>query len=249
MTGERRYDEEEVAEIFRVATEERLPAVGGGGGVGPSGGLTLPEIQAIAREVGISTDLVARAALQIGGGGSRGTTSVLGVPIGVERVVELPRDLTELEWSRLVARLRETFQATGQVESSAGLRQWWNGNLRVLVEPTEGGYRLRMTTRRGDLGPLMGVGFGFLAMALVLLVVAGISGKETMAGALALSLMGIGTLGVSVARLPFWARTRARQMEEIAAEVTAAAALPPAGADSRGALSPGEATPEDADRA
>ena len=56
----RRYTDDEVAAIFRAATEgsesRALPDAS-------AGGLTLTDLQSIAREVGISPDAVSRAAL------------------------------------------------------------------------------------------------------------------------------------------------------------------------------------------
>jgi hypothetical protein len=156
----------------------------------------------------------------------------LGVPIGVSRTVELSRALTDLEWQRLVAMLRETFDATGRVEDAGGLRQWWNGNLRVLVEPTGSDYRLRMTTTKGDFRSLTAMGFSILTMALMLFFVGGVSGSVNAAGPVFLGLVGMVTLGVNLGRMPVWARTRSRQMDQLAAEVTEWVALPPAG-DSR----------------
>jgi hypothetical protein len=97
----------------------------------------------------------------------------------------------------------------------------------VLVEPTATGYRLRMTTKKGDLQEMIAMGFSILIMALVLLVVRGVSGTADAAASVFLGLAGMLTLGVSLGRQPFWARKRARQMDEIAAEVAELTALPP----------------------
>lgn len=43
-----------------------------------------------------------------------------------------------------------------------------------------------------------------------------------------LGLVGLATMVSSAARMPFWARTRARQMDEVAAEVVEVTGLPPA---------------------
>lgn len=233
MTEERTYDEGEVAEIFEAATDaQRTARARMTGGKG----LTLRDLHGIAEEVGIPADLITRAAHDVAAPRDAMTRKRMGVPFGVVRTVELPRALTELEWQRLVASLRETFGATGRVEGSGELRQWWNGNLRVLMEPTGSGHRLRMTTTKGDLQPILAMGFSILAMALVLLVAGMVSGTIDVAAPIVLGFLGIGTLGVGLGRLPFWARTRARQMDEIAARVTEVAALPPAGSDRAGPL-------------
>ena len=228
MTEDRRYDEDEVAEIFAAATEARAdaPARSGSGE-----GLTLPELEEIADEVGIAPELVRRAARRLDTERGGAVRARMGVPFAVGRSVDLPRALTDHEWQRLVVTLRDTFGATGKIDVSGDLRQWRNGNLRVLVEPTTAGHRLRMTTKKGDLGSLVAMGFSMLALALILLVAGTISGTVDAAASSFLGLAGLATLGASIARMPLWARTRARQMEEIAEEVTERTALPPAGGD------------------
>ncbi len=75
---------------------------------------------------------------------------VLGLPLGVGRTVELGRKLTDEEWDHLVVDLRETFDARGQVRQDGSLRQWTNGNLQALLEPTPTGDRLRLRTMNGN---------------------------------------------------------------------------------------------------
>ena len=226
MTDERRYDEKEVAEIFEAATDSRT---GTRADTTSRDGLTLRELHGIAAEVGIPSESVTRAAHRLDARQAPDTRSWMGVPVGVGRTVDLPRPLTDLEWQRLVANLRETFNATGRVEDAGGLRQWWNGNLRVLVEPTGSGYRLRMTTTKGDFRTLTAMGFSILAMALMLFFVGGLSSSVDAAGPVFLGLVGMVTLGANLGRMPSWARTRSRQMDQLATEVTEWVALPPAG--------------------
>ena len=47
---------------------------------------------------------------------------------GVSRAFPLARAMAQEERERLVARLRETFDATGTVTAHGGLREWRNGN-------------------------------------------------------------------------------------------------------------------------
>ena len=62
--SERRYSEDEVAEILDRATEANTP---GGGGL-TSGGMSLAELQDIGDEVGIPREVIARAAATTGAG-------------------------------------------------------------------------------------------------------------------------------------------------------------------------------------
>ena len=136
----------------------------------------------------------------------------------MRRTAPLPRAPTEAEWLILVTEVRETFDASGYLGASKGLYEWSNGNLRVCIEPTATGHRLRMETRKNSavgMGAAGVVGIGWSAF-----VVAGLSLTGNLAeGLLApviVSLLGAGSLGAALFRLPGWARTRAEQMEYIA---------------------------------
>ena len=142
---ERRYGDEEVREIFSLATtggtrDRSLPA--------ESGGMTLDELQRIGQEAGIDPARVAHAAETLD---ARGTPApvqrTFGLPIGLSRVVDLPRAPTDREWEQLISQFRTTFGAQGHTTTSGGLREWSNGNLHISVEPTERGEQLRLSTR------------------------------------------------------------------------------------------------------
>src|SRR5687767_2602959 len=138
---ERRYTDEETAAIFRSAAEgPRLPATQSSG----TDGLTLADLQIIGQEVGISPETVARAAKALEVRRSGVSRTLLGLPVGVERRVALGRRLTDAEWEHLVVELRDVFQARGRIKAEGSFRQWTNGNLYVLLEPTPAGHRLRL---------------------------------------------------------------------------------------------------------
>ena len=62
MDSKRRYSEKEIARILDDATEAQK---GGGRSLSSGTGMTLAELQDIGHEVGISTDLIARAASRL----------------------------------------------------------------------------------------------------------------------------------------------------------------------------------------
>ncbi len=162
MTDEPRYSEEDVAAIFQRAAEAQQSAprqltVGDG--------MTLAELQEVGREVGIPPELVAQAARSLDQLARSSSQTFLGLPIGVGRSVKLGRELTESEWEQLVVDLRETFDARGTVRYDGPFRQWTNGNLQALLEPTPTGHRLRLRTMKGDARGLMTAGLGFLGVA------------------------------------------------------------------------------------
>jgi hypothetical protein len=211
---DRRFNEEEVAAIFRQATEaQQTPQR-----QLPSGeGLTLAELQDIGRQVGIAPELVGRAAASLSLAGSPTSRRFLGLPIGVGRTIELERKLSEDEWERLVVDLRETFDARGTVRQEGSFRQWTNGNLQVLLEPTANGHRIRFSTvkqsaRAWLMGGLLTV--GITAVTAIVAVVAGPNHAE-LSWVVEMAVLAAGQFAIGAIQLPGWARLRRKQMEEI----------------------------------
>ena len=220
MTGERRYREDEIGEIFEAAASHRAsdrPALSSGDG------LTLGELQEIGGEVGLPPERIAAAAAAIDlRRGALPRRTDLGMPAAVGRTVDLPRAPTDREWELLLGELRETFRAQGKDRSSGSVRQWSNGNLHAFVEPTEEGYRLRMGTAKGDAAAINRIGLAGVLMALlfaVLLLVGVVA--EASAAPVVFAAMGAAALAYNALRLPAWAREREEQMEQVAARALA----------------------------
>lgn len=212
----RRYGDDEAREIFRLATtgdtrSRSLPV--------ESGGLTLDELQRIGQEAGIEPARVADAAERIGARGRQAPVRrSLGLPIGVSRVVDLPRAPTDREWEQLISEFRTTFGAQGHATISGGLREWSQGNLHISVEPTERGEQLRLSTLKGDARELNVVALVMGGMSILMGAVVTAAGKPEKALVLVGMFAGIAlaAFGANLVRLPRWARERERQMEAIA---------------------------------
>jgi hypothetical protein len=226
---DRRYSEDEVAAIFERASEAQQTARRQ---LAPGEGMTLADLQAIGGEVGIPPELIAQAARSMDHAGSPASPRLLGFPIGVGRTIELDRRLSEKEWERLVVDLRETFDARGRVSADGRFRQWTNGNLQVLVEPTPTGDRIRLKTVNGNAMTLMNAGLAGIGVAAVVMLVSRLGGWDpgTIRGVTLLATLGVGIFGVGALRLPGWARLRRRQMEGVAARL--ALVEPPPAPDS-----------------
>ncbi|MFN2317648.1 MAG: hypothetical protein ABR551_13980 [Gemmatimonadales bacterium] len=216
---ERRYTDQEAAEIFEraAAAEAERPRLA------PGQGMTLADLQQIGGEAGIDPALVAHAA---GALDQRPTTPFrrfLGLPIGVGHTVDLGRPITEAEWHALVGELRETFQATGLVREDGPFRQWTNGNLKVMVEPSGAGHRVRFQTYNGGARQMMTAGAVSMGLAGALLVssmlVPGVAQSGIPAGVSMLAAMGVGFFGLGALRLPAWARRRREQMAALGARL------------------------------
>jgi hypothetical protein len=216
MPEERRFSEDEVAEIFESAATART---GPGGALSRTEGLTLSELQAIGREVGMAPERIAEAAAALDIRRESARRSDFGMPVSVRRVVDLPRAPTDREWEMLVADLRETFNAKGRESSRGEIREWNNGNLHAYVEPTATGYRLRMGTTKGEAAGLNRFGAFSLVLALVMLAVFAAQGRlgEEFMVPIILGLMGTLAVGSNALRLPGWAEEREAQMERVGA--------------------------------
>ncbi|MDX1645860.1 MAG: hypothetical protein R3304_01855 [Longimicrobiales bacterium] len=225
MSGERRYDDAEVQEIFLRASEarerDRLE------GSGDADGMTLAELKEIGRQVGIPEERIGRAAASLQTLDGARMLKRFGAPVGVDRRATLGRRLTDTEWERLVALLRRTFRAKGDVEVVGRLRQWSNGNLHVSVEPGPDGDLLHLQTTKGSLRPTLTMSVSFILVAAVLAVTAVVTGGSVDVGSVGiLALIGAGAGGASLAGLPSWARRRARQMDGVAGTVQEWTGLP-----------------------
>lgn len=219
MTG-RRYNDEEVAAIFLKAAEhpQAQPS-----GISRSEGLTLADLQEIGREVGIPAEAVVLAARSLDIDARTPSATLLGLPISVERTVELNRWLSDAEWERLVVQLREVFSAKGKMSASGTFRQWTNGNLQALLEPTAVGHRLRLRTLKGSARGYIALGLGLIGASVAVVIAGAVGGHlgSSMPGVALLSVMGLGAAAYGAVPLPRWARLRGRQMDDIAAGLLA----------------------------
>ncbi len=215
--SERRFSEEEVAEILKNAAEVQYSD---NPQMTIANGLTLSELKEIGREVGISPEAMQHAVRRLDPA-TPPTRTFLGFPVGVGRTTELDRSLSNEEWERLVVELRQTFDARGVIRQDGSLRSWTNGNLQVLLEPTATGQRLRMKTVKGSAEGLIGGGIALFLAGGVLTVAALVKGvvmTDTGLIAALASMIGGGLVmfGGGAFSLPGWARLRRRQMDQIA---------------------------------
>jgi hypothetical protein len=218
---DRRYSDDEIAEIFKRATESRA--------VTPrhrsaSEGLSLTELQGIGREVGLTPEAVSLAARSLEQGNGDGVRKLLGFPIGVGETVELGRELSDAEWDLLVVAARETFGARGTLRTDGAFRQWTNGNLQVLLEPTEHGHRVRFRTYNANAKGLMVAGValaGFPAIAMAAALFTSSANAGALTSIASLMAVGAALFTIGAARLPMWARLRRAQMQRLAAKLEA----------------------------
>ena len=220
--SERRFSEDEVREIFDRAAQTET---GGQESEEEGGrGLTLQDLKEIGAEAGLSPDAIARAAAALTETPRGRRLSYLGVPVGVSQSVPLGRTMSDAEWSWLVMRLRETFHAHGRMDDSGRFREWWNGNLRISIEPTEEGDVLHMSTVKSGVREMTAGGLGLIGFGLFVALIVGLKGQllthpDKVAVALVFAGAGIGTIASNFLRLPPWFKKRKAQFEALARSV------------------------------
>ena len=221
--SDRRYSDEEFALILRKATElqARGAAAGGSGPPALSGGMSLEEIQAIAREVGIDPSLVAQAAGTVAGpGGPREgfltTRYVLSD--------SAPGGLSEEDRVRVLQAIRD---AAGQhgVSEMAGAGVEWSttegeaSQIQVSVYPLDDRREVRVSVDRNTAAvlthvlPTLGGGFAALITGAILEPASAWVGAALVAGGV--------TGGFTVGRT-LWSAT-ARRVRERAQRILGAA--------------------------
>ena len=230
LMTERRFSDAEVAKIFERATTGHAVQA-----TRAAEGMTLAELQSIGREVGIPAEQITRAALSLRPSEAKPTQRFLGMTTGVGHTVHLARKLTDEEWERFIVDVRETFNARGTMSSQGSLKQWSNGNLQVLLEPTEAGHRVRFKTVKGTAPGILSGGLVITAAAVIGEMTAVLTGVAHDLGLVAsfgvLGAIGIGAAATTALRLPNWAIARKAQMEELGERVSAMALKPPPASD------------------
>lgn len=116
MSEPRRFNEREVAEIVRLATEGRAaPAT--------ADGMTLAEIQAVVGELGLDSTAVAEAADQVQAGLPE--THVSGGQVEFLRTYD--GELDDAGWEEIILLLRRRTGSTGEVSVRGSTREWSAG--------------------------------------------------------------------------------------------------------------------------
>ena len=221
--SERRYTENEVADIFANAAQRGsiTPRA-------PTNGLTLAELQHIASEVGLEPEAVAQAAARLDRPAvmSRQPAIVTRrhflLPIEIGRVVELPHRLTDDEWAQLIADLRTTFDARGSTKETDRVRQWTGGGVQAVLARTETGERLQLRSFRRQ-------GVVMLWTAVVSFNVAAVSFFFPLAGlnddvlfvqtATFATIAGVGIVAATAQRLKAWSRLGRQQIDNVIARL------------------------------
>lgn len=227
MPSERRFNEQEIAAIFKEATDLEVS----GPKIPQHDGLTLEEISEIGQEAGIAPELILRAAVTIDRKAKTPPPiKFMGMPISAARTIELPGPFSDEDWNALVADLHDTVQGTGSISQNGALRQWHYGPLELIVEPMKTGHRLRMRSVNETSRFLMPLGMIFTLMGLFFVLMLALKGDFPSATAKSVfvsmfALFGLGTLGAAAFRIPRWQAKQEEMLEAIVKRVTLRAGM------------------------
>jgi len=140
--AERRFTDQEIGLVLRraVELEESSPS----SGLPSARGLTLGELQDIAREAGIDPGMVSRAVEELEGRRGIEPLSLFGSSPVKREVRTVPGELSKEAVGELIRIVDEEVAAQGTVTEALG-RIRWTSNSRFLstqvsVEPSGGGY-------------------------------------------------------------------------------------------------------------
>ena len=187
MSDERRYSEAELRSIIERAAE-RQEAVRRAQAAGADG-LTLGELQEIGAASGIDPVHIAAAANEL----ARPTSSpkpdtLVGMPTALRQSRFVPHAITDAEWAKIVAELRDTFDESGVAGEVGDTREWMTqvrrksgGAIHFTLEPVEGGTHVTVEQSwRGSAWAFTGVsgGYGFAALVLGTLLATGALGAS-----------------------------------------------------------------------
>ncbi|HET9066284.1 MAG TPA: hypothetical protein VFN22_10745 [Gemmatimonadales bacterium] len=215
---DRRYTDDEMAEIFRRATDSTHQAETH---AAARPGMSLAELQEIGAEAGIPAEQVAMAARSLDQPHAIGpaTRRMLGLPIAVADDAQLDRTLSDAEWDQLVVMARDTFAARGKLRQDGKFRQWTNGNLQVLLEPGTHGDRLRLRTVNGYARQMILMGGGAMGIAAAVSLTPILTGNAAalanLDGMAILGLIGVAMFARGVYGLRRWGERRAKQFREL----------------------------------
>lgn len=169
--SERRYNENELAEILRVAAKGQSATPSSGE---ESTGYSLAEIERLAAEVGIDPKQVGIAAQGLGA--KPQTTKGLRLLGGTDRHVlerTIQGTLNDIGWEETVGELRTFFEGSGSTSAFGSSREWVGGtdfrSVHASFTPRNGQTKVRLTINRRD---AMAIGWILMVISIIFATIA-----------------------------------------------------------------------------
>ena len=228
MSSQRRYNEKEIAAIFRQAAEDQELARQA---LDNRDGLTLEELESIGKDIGITPEFISKAADQLDVKHMRPRgTSLLGLPISVDRTIELPGPVSEEDWDVLISDFHDVYGHIGEEKEVGPLRTWKAGTIEATLGPTKDGHRLRIRAQNDGEVIMLSFGTIFFLISIFFLLILLAKGRfgemDEIITFLAISSLGLSGIGAGVFRLPQWQKKQAQKIETIFTRALNRAGLP-----------------------
>lgn len=239
LPAPRRYSDREVRRLLERAAELQYTE-----GESPAAsGMTLPQLEAIAREAGIDVDAVRRAAAElesdVGGATGRLSARIAGAPLAVVLQRVLPGEVPSETFEAVIPLIRSGSEMPGEA-SHVGRTLSWHGedptntrDLDVFMTSRNGETRIRIEERYGTLaGAVFGGGVGGIGGGVGIGVGVGVGaalGSAAMMIGFPIAVIGVTYLGSRVLFNSVVSRRRrvlGRLMEEIVEAVGSGSADP-----------------------
>ena len=229
--SERTYTEQEIATLLERASELQIRQKQNYDG---KPGLTLSELESIARESGLDPSYIKQAAQELDQPGSqlqKSRTGSTATNVFVERWV--PGKLTTPAWEEVVAELRHRFDSDlgktmGQPDMGIGTTEetdktvvWKHTSVsgietRVMIHRRKNGMRLKLSKRVGWAGNMTESGTYGFAFGTLALILSTVFLKAPPAGAVAIGLAVMAVVFPSVLVIDrAWRKKKHRELKEL----------------------------------
>lgn len=220
----RTFDEQEVAEIFRLAAKRQDNALRA---LSPGGGLTLEELTEIGKEAGISPNFIKGAVQQLSHAPPAAKVDrIAGFPVGFTRTIDVPASFDEEHWNRLVSSLHDELDVLGRTHVAGNTRVWESDIGQLVAEPRGEGYRLRLKLAKDAFRATLIMGSVLSFMGLFFMLVLASKGDlfVDMAKTMFISMFavaGLSGLGYGAFQFPRWISDKEARIDQVLEDLLA----------------------------
>jgi len=156
------FNEKETAEILKTAAENSHKGV-----ANENPGLTLPELEQVAKAAGINPSEIRKAVDAMESKRQRPDRSFWGGPFSSHEQIQIDHEITAAEWEDMLVSIREFFRSKGEVYSRESVFEWTSprgtsNSAHITAVKNEGKTRVSI----GWTGPLTALPF-YLPIPLV----------------------------------------------------------------------------------
>ena len=145
----------------------------------------------------------------------------MGYAMSVEHSIYLPGRFTDADWTHLVEDARDVFEEDGVLTQKGDVREWREGNLRMILEPFRQGNKLTFYAFNDTVPSTVKGGIFMLVLGLLILLSAVdfAATYQTVIPGLMMAV-GIGSIARSAIKHPNWMNRYQEQMKILASQAS-----------------------------